>query len=265
MSSAEKRVRKSISLLTKLQILNCLATGEKVSQVSRKFNVAYTTIISIKKNESNIRQAVVRGGGDIGRCRTSYVRDPLIEETEKVLLTWIDEQKRQGIQVTGDMIRGKALSIYDSLPANQNPNCPPKRKFCASPGWLAKFVKRYALRNVDVAEEGTPADVSDSSMSVPHEPFDHSELTELLVEPEIDPIEINGEHPEEFDQNKLGKLLKMSEKMIDVALDEDQNTERAMQFRRDLKKLMGSYRALYEQQSDVVPSDDNSMNGDECV
>lgn len=51
MDPAAKKARKSLSLQTKIQILDYLAAGETVGQVSRKFDVAHSTITTIKKKK----------------------------------------------------------------------------------------------------------------------------------------------------------------------------------------------------------------------
>ncbi|XP_021708088.1 CENPB DNA-binding domain-containing protein 1-like [Aedes aegypti] len=267
MNSTAKKVRKSLSLQMKLNILDCLAAGEKVSQVGRKFGLAFTTITTIRKQEANIRQAVVRGG-DMGGSRTSYIRDPIIAGMEKQLLAWIDDNKQQGFKLSGDTIRFQALQIYNELQADEETSSQPKRKFHASSGWLVKFVKRYSLRNVGgVGEESAFADVSDSSTSHAQRPLEHIELMEVLVDPigTSNNTNMNEKKPQEFNQEKLGELIKMAGKMVDLSLDEDLNTERAVKFRRDLNRLMGGYKDLYEKQSRQLSSDSGSSAEEEDV
>lgn len=264
MESTAKKVRKSLTLQMKIQILDCLAAGEKISQVGRKFGISHTTIITIRKKEASIRQAVMRG---MGGYRTSYVRDPLIEGMEKTLLIWIEDNQQRGIQVNGEMIRQRALQIHNLLQADEDVNTQPKRKFHASSGWLVKFVQRYSLRNVGVVEVSPSVDTSDSSVSQPQQPLEHVEFMELIVDPVAasNGIEIKKEHPIEFNQDKLDELLKMSGRMIDVALDGDLKTERAMQFRRDMKRAMASYTDLHEKQSNMLFNDYNSVHDQDVL
>ena len=160
MDPAAKKARKSLSLLTKIQILDYLAAGETVGQVSRKFDVAHSTITTIKKNECQIRQAVIRGA-DISGSRSAYIRDPCVERMEKALLIWIDDNQQKNIPMSGEIIKEKALGLYSRLQKDEaSTSTKQKREFVASSGWLANFVKRFSLHNVAVKGESASADNS---------------------------------------------------------------------------------------------------------
>ncbi|XP_062706321.1 uncharacterized protein LOC134287721 [Aedes albopictus] len=85
-------------------------------------------------------------------------------------------------------------------------------------------------------------------------PIDDDELMELLIESEenFGDAEESEACGQEFNQTKLGELLEMAEKMGDMALDEDLDVERAVEFRADLRRVTLRYNQLFKQQSVTV-------------
>lgn len=65
--------RKIISLETKIEILDSLRKGEKLSRVSKKYSIHEVTIRSIKKNEYAIRKRVT-AGSDTSKHTNNFVR-----------------------------------------------------------------------------------------------------------------------------------------------------------------------------------------------
>lgn len=144
-----QRKRKSISLETKVKILDHLAFGDGSSYVGRVFNLSEATIRSIKKNEGAIRKSLMFGTQPSAKF-SSYTRATDLERMEKKLVCWIDDNAGKGILLNGNRIRQDALRIYNEDKALQQPSTLSVGKgptFTASKGWLAKFLKRHALIN----------------------------------------------------------------------------------------------------------------------
>ncbi|XP_015351785.1 tigger transposable element-derived protein 1 [Marmota marmota marmota] len=104
------------------------------SAVGREFKVNESTIRYIKKKEKEIRWSVREAAPESARL-TSIVRDEAMEKMEKRLNLWIHE-----------MTTDKKSIMAALLVRNVKP-------FSASAGWLARFKRRYGVKNVTLAGE----------------------------------------------------------------------------------------------------------------
>ena len=64
---------------------------------------------------------------------------------EKMLVTWMDQRKCQGLDMTFDDTKKKAMDCFSYLKEKETGPVP---KFSASTGWLYKFKTRYTFHNV---------------------------------------------------------------------------------------------------------------------
>lgn len=158
MSNESKKIplrRNFISLELKIQILDRLKKGEKVTNVAKSLNLNEATIRTIKKNENKIRTAV-SAGSSIFANMTARPRAPIIEKMEKILSIWIEESTRQQIPLDGNMIKQKALKIYNYLKKSGESAVEPE--FVASKGWFERFKKRFVLRSIRIQGENATVD-----------------------------------------------------------------------------------------------------------
>ncbi|GFT96971.1 tigger transposable element-derived protein 1 [Trichonephila clavipes] len=86
----------SISLETKLAILDRLGKGEGSTAIGKHFNLGESTVRAIKKNEAAIRKSVI-SGTRLNTKFASYRRDVLLERTERAIAIWIEEQVQRRI------------------------------------------------------------------------------------------------------------------------------------------------------------------------
>ncbi|GFS76253.1 tigger transposable element-derived protein 1 [Trichonephila clavipes] len=105
----KKHQRQSISLETKIAILDRLGKGEGSSAIGKHFNLSEPTVRAIKKNEAAIRKSVI-SGTKLSTKFASYTRDVLLERTERAIAIWIEEQVQRRIPVSGYLIQEKALN-----------------------------------------------------------------------------------------------------------------------------------------------------------
>ncbi|GFW45346.1 tigger transposable element-derived protein 1 [Trichonephila clavipes] len=105
----KKHQRQSISLETKIAILDCLGKGEGSTAIGKHFNLDESTTRAIKKNEASIRKSVI-SGTKLSIKFASYTRDVLLERTERAIAIWIEEQVQRRIPVSGYLIQEKALN-----------------------------------------------------------------------------------------------------------------------------------------------------------
>ncbi|GFS90843.1 hypothetical protein TNCV_2951521 [Trichonephila clavipes] len=82
--------RQSISLETKLAILDCLGKGEGSTAIGKHFNLGESAVRAIKKNEAAIRKSVI-SGTRLSTKFASYRMDVLLERTERAIAIWIEE------------------------------------------------------------------------------------------------------------------------------------------------------------------------------
>jgi hypothetical protein len=90
----------------------------------------------------------------------SISRDSKIEKLEKALTIWIEDQSQRKVALSGQIIREKALRLYEQLSQPDSLEENNERTFLASKGWLENFKKRVALHNVKTTGESASADHS---------------------------------------------------------------------------------------------------------
>ncbi|GFY35556.1 hypothetical protein TNCV_196561 [Trichonephila clavipes] len=78
----KKHQRQSISLETKIAILDRLGKGEGSTAIGKHFNLGESTVRAIKKNEAAIRKSVI-SGTKLSTKFASYTRDVLLEERKE--------------------------------------------------------------------------------------------------------------------------------------------------------------------------------------
>ncbi|GFT93402.1 tigger transposable element-derived protein 1 [Trichonephila clavipes] len=105
----KKHQRQSISLETKIAILDRLGKGEGSTAIGKHFNLGEHTVRAIKKNEAAMRKSVI-SGTKLSTKFASYTRDVLLERTETAIAIWIEEQVQRRIPVSGYLIQEKALN-----------------------------------------------------------------------------------------------------------------------------------------------------------
>ncbi|GFT96569.1 tigger transposable element-derived protein 1 [Trichonephila clavipes] len=105
----KKHQRQSISLETKIAILDRLGKEEGSTAIGKHFNLGEPTVRAIKKNEAAIRKSVI-SGTKLSTKLASYIRDVLLERTERAIAIWIEEQVQRRIPVSGYLIQEKALN-----------------------------------------------------------------------------------------------------------------------------------------------------------
>lgn len=161
--SPSKKERRSFTIGTKIKILDLIANGIKKKDVCKKFNVAQSTLRTIIKNEAVIRKSVISGVDCDNRTISCYARDPLLEKTEKSVLLWIEHNNKNKIPISGDLIKQKALHMYEKFGATE-PSTSKKKEFHASNGWLNRFITRYSLKNVKFKRESASADAEAAAL-----------------------------------------------------------------------------------------------------
>ncbi|GFS78452.1 tigger transposable element-derived protein 1 [Trichonephila clavipes] len=114
---------------------------------------------AIQKNEAAIKKSVI-SGTKLSTKFASYIRDVLLERTERAIVIWIEEHVQRRIPVSGYLIQEKALQFYKSMKQSEPSTSTSQagKEFSASKRWLTRFLKRNALHNIKITGESATAD-----------------------------------------------------------------------------------------------------------
>ncbi|GFT57982.1 tigger transposable element-derived protein 1 [Trichonephila clavipes] len=155
----KKYERQSISLETKIAILDRIGKDEGSTAIGKHFNLSESTVKAIKKNEAAIRKSVI-SETKVSTKFASYTRDALLERTERAIAIWIEDQVQRRIPVSGYIIQEKALQFYESMKQSEPSTSTSQagKEFSASKGWLTGFLERNALHNIKISGESATAD-----------------------------------------------------------------------------------------------------------
>lgn len=149
-----KRARKSLSLETKLDILKRNEFGEGSSAISRSLNLPQSTVATVLRNASSIKEAAANASSLQVKLLTKH-REPIMDRMEGLLKIWIDSQTRQHAPLSFSIISEKALSIIETLKVEMDVK---DVQFKASKGWFERFQRRSNLHNVKMSGEAASAD-----------------------------------------------------------------------------------------------------------
>ena len=149
--------RTFISILDKIQILNRLKDGEKVSSIAKSFNLNESTSRTVKKNEEKIRRTMANGCPS-GVKRVTRTRHVNMVKMEHALMIWLEDCIAKKIPVCGNLIKQKALKIYEHLKGTDHSSSQQNHSFTASKGWFEKLKQRYSLHNIKFQGEQASAD-----------------------------------------------------------------------------------------------------------
>ena len=158
----KKKARKSITLeQQKMDILRRYDRGESTADIRNALNLPESTLRTIRKDREKIMEAVKAGAGSCS-IKVSSGQSNIMVRTEKMLVTRMDHRKRQGLNVTFDDTKKKAMECFNHLKQEMGP----VSEFSASTGWFYKFKTRYGFHNVKLSGEAKSAD-EDAAASYP--------------------------------------------------------------------------------------------------
>lgn len=121
---------------------------------SRVYGLNESTVRYIKKNEKEIRQAVINSAPTTAKV-TQHARDGVIIKTKKALNIWIEDLNRRNIPLDTHSIRDEGKSLYEHF-SDGDMEC--KNYFVASKGWFENFKKRFSLHSLKMTGEAASAD-----------------------------------------------------------------------------------------------------------
>ncbi|XP_033613726.1 COX assembly mitochondrial protein 2 homolog isoform X1 [Fukomys damarensis] len=154
--SGERKRRKAITLEMKLKIIAQHEGGKPVMVISRELGLSQSTISTILKDKKRISDAV-KSSASIKSTVITKKRAGPIDDMEKLLVEWIEEQIQNRIPLSLLMIQAKARSLFNMLKEHADPAY--TQMFTASHGWFQRFKKRHNFHTVKVMGEAAGADI----------------------------------------------------------------------------------------------------------
>ena len=118
--------------------------GVHVSDFATQLGMAKSTICTILKNRNTIKKADVASGVTV----ITKQRSQTIEEVERLLLIWINDNMLAGNSASEGMICEKARRLHDDLVKKYPGMSGDTDVFKASRGWFEKFKKRSGIHSV---------------------------------------------------------------------------------------------------------------------
>ncbi|XP_007056461.2 tigger transposable element-derived protein 1 [Chelonia mydas] len=155
-TTSSKKTRKTISLGTKLDVLRHFDAGERAVDIGITLGLTPTTVRTIRSNADKIR-ASARCVTPLSATKISRSRSSLMENMERLLSVWIEDQNQRNIPLSLPVIQAKAKSLYDKLKRDQGEGSQTEM-FMASRGWFDRFKKRFHLHNMKMSGEVASAD-----------------------------------------------------------------------------------------------------------
>ncbi|KAJ2943144.1 hypothetical protein O0L34_g5290 [Tuta absoluta] len=167
--------RKSLCIDEKVLLIRAIETGEKISDVGKRFGFSRSTVSTIWKNKEKILQAEGEGKS------SKKIKKPKYEDLDQAILSWFHRQRQNNMPISGPLVKAKAENFAEELGITS---------FKASEGWLGKFKQRHHINYGKISgeartwEEVTPTTIQHS--------FRHaglctnSTIDEVETEPEFD-------------------------------------------------------------------------------
>ncbi len=115
-----KATRRLFTVEEKKQIIFKRENGVRATDLAAQYHVNISTISTILKNSARIKAANVAKGVSRVEGWKSTRRTGEIDEMEKLLLAWINEQRAVGKKMSMGRVCKKAKSLYEAVKKSGN-------------------------------------------------------------------------------------------------------------------------------------------------
>lgn len=247
------RKRKSITLETKLNILAAIASGREPKSICSQFELSESTVRTIRDQADSIRRSVTCVS-NLSKKRLGYHRDNVLEVMEERLIDWLRELKEKNLYVSKDAIKENAIRIYkEQLEImSSTSNVYKEKKFCASKGWLSRFMKRNATiieskpsSETEISEENSQL-TQYSSNEMPFEVTDFLETEKNEIDTKSwDSDKMDESSGCQLTASSINEGLVLGKFMVNHFLNIDPNKERALKFERTIYDCLAQYEKLF--------------------
>ncbi|XP_069396460.1 tigger transposable element-derived protein 1-like [Delphinus delphis] len=141
---------------TKVKIIERVERGEKVVDIACSYNMNCSTIGTILKNTDKIMEHV-KSAVSMMSTIISKKHGKEMEEMEKLLSVWTQNQHQRRVPLSLMPIQKKAKSLYEDLKKHSEES--EGTFFNASHGWFHQFKARANNHNVKVSVKAVSADM----------------------------------------------------------------------------------------------------------
>ncbi|XP_021695234.1 tigger transposable element-derived protein 4-like [Aedes aegypti] len=146
MEKVEKRIIKVLTVAQRNTIIDEYeASGAKVTEIAKRFQVPQSTVSSILKNREKWRLRKLQNEN----LQVKRAKAPVDERLERALQVFISQARENSIPLSGLIIREKACQLAKKLGVPE---------FQGSSGWLFKFLKRHNISFKKVCGENAAVD-----------------------------------------------------------------------------------------------------------
>jgi ribosomal protein S18 len=132
MSSSKKRKISSKTLKEKYEAIKKLESGCANKNVAADYDVSPSTLSTWLKSKDKIVKAFEGGTSS----KTQKLKPCGNENLERALYTWFVQMRRQGVPVSGPVLREKALSYVKEMDI---------KDFIASNGWFDRWKSSHGV------------------------------------------------------------------------------------------------------------------------
>jgi hypothetical protein len=153
----KKRAHKTHTFETKMDILKRIDNGEGHGETARLLGLSRSTVSTVVKKRDKIME-FVKSASSLQSVMVNPKRGLLIEEMERLLKIWLDDQAQKRIPISEAIIFTKGKSLYDDLKKCVGESVTDETSFSASHGWFDRFKRRANLQNLKLIGEAASAD-----------------------------------------------------------------------------------------------------------
>jgi hypothetical protein len=97
-----------------MDILKSIDNGEGHGEIARSLGLSRSTVSTVVKTRYKVMECV-KSAGNLQSVMVNPKRGVLIEEMERLLKIWLDDEAQKRIPVSQAIISAKAKSLYDDL------------------------------------------------------------------------------------------------------------------------------------------------------
>ena len=173
----QRQKRQPHSQATRLDVVQRAERGEKLCDISRATGLAHSTIHFMVKKAREIKAAAqdsLPPDAADSEVRGRDSEDIVMENMERLLKIWVDEQVCQKDMVSDDAIRKKAMSLWMFVRQSVAPEETEGAvdNFTASDGWLQQFKECFNYSKPTAKEEPKEEPSSEAEDMAMAEPSD---------------------------------------------------------------------------------------------
>ncbi|XP_072254361.1 tigger transposable element-derived protein 2-like [Pyxicephalus adspersus] len=173
--SGVKRKHHALSIAQKVEILKKLDSGMSVQTICDIYDIGSSTVYDIKKR----KEKLLKFFSDSGSKQQMFVRKSMAEgkssELDQVLITWFNLRVREGVEMSGDLIKKQAKAFHEQLGL--------QHKCDYSEGWLQRFKSRHGIQFSALFGEKRSADIDVASEYV-------DEFAKLVSDEHLSPEQV---------------------------------------------------------------------------